>query len=464
MRDLRNYINNVANQHKEPVDNDALWAGIEQKMKSPERKRRLLPFWVWGLSISLVVFSICFYTLDDHRKPIVDKGDMEPIDVIDHEQLSEVNPINKSEPWIIERLEDDYIRDNPQELFEMANNENIQADVSVIKHESISSTLNLRPGENQYIDSQSHFKFNKHSAEEITLNTEYSISEKSQNSFVPLPNTFNKEIRMVEYCKMTSSSGILYKRPKIDLPPAYPPPRPLRSRTNKKTSILKSITIYSQYGFGDKTIEGSSIYSEMRNDSEELLEQLRFGIESDIFNVLDFTFYGGISFVSINDRVEVAEEYFEDRDLYYLKSITKAPDGSEIENYVTESLPHLVNNNAIRYNSHRLVSMPIGMRFGKRFSNFSFGIGIGLDFNYQLSGEHTILGLDNRLISQPVGGRWQSPAFHTAVTVEYPISEGWYLHSKFMSRNMTLENISPEDKIKESYSLYGVDLGLKLQF
>ena len=108
--------------------------------------------------------------------------------------------------------------------------------------------------------------------------------------------------------------------------------------------------------------------------------------------------------------------------------------------------------------------MPVGLKFGRNVSNFNLGIGFGLDFNYHLSDTHTILGEDDNFTTTTVGGKWTKPSLHTAISFGYPFANRWFVHSRIMYRNISIEDIEFDNVIKESYRLYGIDLGLKFRF
>ncbi len=466
MENLRNYINRIANQHTEPVDNDAIWAGIEQKIVKPKKERRFIPFLIWGLLFSFVSLSILgLYYSAKHTKSNGNDIDSKSIVSINQTESNNINPFSKIKSSKSE-LSTEVTKNNASTdeakiaKFEMEKN---SGGLEKIKN-SISSTQNNKRREIQNHKSKFDFSGDSKNEPNSLTKKENSILESVKTSLDKQQSTFPIERRRIEPNRIPSSLNVVYKRPKIDIKAEYTLPLPMSPKDDKNLSFLKSFSIYTQYGFGSMTIQGDSEYATLRNESEELLEQIRLGIESDLISLLDFTLYAGVSYVSINDKVSRDEIYYEDREITYLKSISIAPDGTEIENYATEDLPHLIRNRAIRYNSHRLVSIPIGMRFGKYFSSFYLGVGFGLDINYHLSDMHTILDSDSKLMTIPVGGRWLSPSFHTAIVVEYPISDNWYIHSKITYRNTTLENISIENDLKENYKLYGIDLGLKVQF
>jgi len=466
MKDLRKYIHKVANEHKEHVDNDALWAGIERKMKKPKKDRRFILFLIWGISFSFVALAIVSYNhLTGDKKSMVNNIEMKSADTVSHKLPNKLNSQEeikalKLEPSI-DKLENSSSDNNKNKAFE----ENEQNNGGgIITNRSITSFPSSKVKESQ--NNLSNDYSNEYSNIATTLPSEKknSIIDGSKSSLGLLLNNFTNDGRLLEINIIASSLNIFYNRPKIDIPSAFVPLIPMPSKTKKNLSFLNSLTIYTQYGFGNKTVQGDSDYGALRNESEELLEQLRIGIESDLIRMLDFTIYGGASYVSINDRVSVDEAYYEDQELTYLKIVIISPGGNEKKEFATKTLPHLINNRAVRHNSHKFVSMPVGMRFGKEFSKLYLGIGFGLDFNYYISDTHTILSKDNKLTTIPVGGKWLSPSIHTAITVEYPISDQWYIHSKIMYRNTSFKNMTIESDVQESYRFYGLDLGVKLRF
>ena len=485
MKDLRNYINKVANQHTESVDRDALWAGIEQKMKKPKKKRHFPPFLIWGLSLSFVLLTLSvLYISTKDKSPITNNIELK-LEANENQQVesSKIDPqpeinsskseasakapknntssvsstINKSSKNDDVNIASKQIRENLEVVDDSKDLQNNQLDIYSTQSIKRKEILNRPTDSDPIVNSKQEIN--------TFIRNENSTKESAISNLEKQQNVFPVERIRIDLTRITASLNLLYKRPKIEIQPVNVFSYPRLSKKKKKNfSFLNSYTVYTGYGFGSKTIQGNSEYANLRNESEKFLEHLKFGIESDLIQFLDFTLYGGLSYASINDRLIWNDTFFEDREITYLKAIRILPDGTEIETFATEELPHIINDEALRYNSHRLISVPLGLRFGKEFSKIQLGIAFGLDLNYSLSNTHTILNTDLKLVAVPVNGKWLTPSFHSGISANYPISDRWFLHSKITYRKIQIENTSIGTASKESYSIYGVDLGLKFQF
>ena len=485
MKDLRNYINKVVNQHTETVDNDALWAGIEQKMEKPKKKRRFLPFLIWGISLSFVVLIISsLYLSSKEQNPNANNIAL-ATEAKENQQVktTKTNPQTEvsSSKSIASVESSENNTSSPSATYNKAginedlniSSKQVKENIEVFEESKQSQNLlpfvyptqNKKEREIQKHPTQSDFTDNSKQKINTSIRDENLTAEDMNSNSAEQQNIISIERLQIGFSKITASLDLIYKRPKIGIQPVSSFAAPLFLKREKKNySLLNSFTIYTQYGFGSKTIQGSSEYAGLRNGSEEMLEQLRFGIEADLFQFLDFTLYGGLSYASINDRLIWNETFFEDREITYLKVIRVLSDGSEMEIFGTDELPHIINNEALRYNSHRLISIPLGLRFGKEFSKIQLGVNFGLDLNYALSNIHTILNTDLELIETPVGDKWLKPSLHTGISADYSLSDRWFLHSKINYRNIKFENTSIGTESKENYSIYGIDLGLKFQF
>lgn len=457
MKDLRNHINKAASQHTELVDNDALWLGIEQKMKPKKKERRFLPFIFWGLSFLFVLAIFGIYSYSNNQKN-------EPVNI---ETLT-TNSINID------------LTNQVNTPIQNSNKSSTQTNANIISNESIpikfkaseqsenkgtkTSTFTTPAEPSQTKEFEIYSQNNQiNSSDIIDVERDQIESKKAiQNEQIKI----TREDKVIDICKISTLYNLAtYERPKIILEPAIAPSIPMLSRDDKRFSLFKSFTFYTQYGIGSKSIvHADSEYEILRNESETMLEQVRLGFESDLISFLDFTLYGGVSYVSINDRLSFEESYYEDREITYLKAINVLPDGTEIEIFETDELPHLITNQAERLNSHRLISMPLGLKFDKDFSKLNISIAFGLDLNYALSGTHSILSTDGELTKVSVGGKWLSPSLHTGISVEYPILDNWFLHSRISYRNTEIENFSVESDVQESYSIYGIDVGARFKF
>lgn len=466
MKDLRSNINKVVNEHVEPVDSDAIWAGIERKMNRPKKNRRFIPFLIWGVCLSFLVLAVVSsYFLDDGQQSVANNS----IPIIEHEVNDDKTKIGDTQKeYKLPAPESSIIASsNPP-----AKEETIKqmGDIKEPKTKwknkdwntvsALNSSKEDRNSEedkiykpNNYIEDAIQDSGDYNSKNELLIKGELNSNQGGSLNGVAIERTIMK------FDRIESSLKLDFERPKVEVPGIFIMPYPKPSKTTGKFTLFNSLTAYTQYGFGSKTIPGNVL----RSDSEELLEQLRIGLESDLVSILDFTLYGGVSYASINDRVTIEESFYEDRELDYLKTIIIIDDVEEYE-YASGSFPHLNTKRSIRHNSHRLISMPIGLRFGKEFSSFQIGIGFGLDFNYYLSDTHTVLAEDGSLSSVVVGGKWVNPSLHSALTVDYPISDRWYLHSKIMYRHTSISNATAENDIQQTYKLYGIDLGMKFQF
>lgn len=463
MNDLRKYINSVANKHEETVDHGAIWAGIEQKMGKPKKKRRFIPFLLWGVSLSIVAIAIVgMMNMYEKEVSATNSNETKSVEALDytHQNLNNAQEENKAllsefSPAAIESnssYED--IKTGFHDHNSISENTNRTAPAP------LSSGIDNSPRKvvAEYMDAKTNSSTSGFASEkEVIVNDNLKFNSASLTNEPAVGREY------LEFHKIANLFNITYKRPDIDTP-ALIQPQPKVSFKTKEFSLFNSLSFYIQYGLGSKTIKGDSEYAMLRNQSEKLLEQLRIGFESDLLNVFDFTLYGGISYASFNDQVTTEESYYEEREIRYLKYLIINPDGTEVEKYAVEDLPHLVTKKSVRYNNHRIVSMPVGFRFGRSISKFSLGVGFGLDINYHLSDTHTVLVADDILRDVSVGGNWLRPSLHASVSVDYPISDRFYLQSNLVYRTTSFKNTSTENEITESYKVYAIDLGVKYQF
>ena len=482
MKDVRKHINQVTNQHTEIVDNDAIWAGIQAKMDKPKKRRPIFPLFIWGLSFLVItIVGISLYELSDNT--ISNTQDLNQnifANVNENTTTDVIHPLEikasaNEQIKIDKKLDSDEVK--------------IAKDKKTVREKSVNSVSSI-PSTNDKISiinspspdhSVHNFLANQNDFnKKITTDSPTQTPDDSIHKFLTdqkefkkpnitdypaqIPNELPVGRGLVKLPKIsTLLNSVLLERSKINLA-LIESPIPQHSYENNGVSLFSSITIYTQYGIGSKSIQSDSISTALRNQSEELMEQVRLGIEADLVNLLDFTHYAGVSYVSINSKVSSNETYYEEKEITYLKSKTILSDGTEVENIVTEDLPHLFNKKSIRYNSNRLISLPLGIQFGREFSKLKLSLGFGLDFNYGLSDEHTIVGNDGRLTKIPIEGKWFNPSLHSTFTIEYPLFERWYLHSKVMYRSINLEHTTIDNNSEEKYELYGIDLGLKIRF
>ena len=482
MKDVRKHINLVANQHTEIVDNDALWAGIQAKMDKPKKRRPIFPLFIWGLSFLVItIVGISLYELSDNTIPNTQDLNQNIFSNVNENTTTNVIPPLEIKAPAHEQIKLDKKLDSDEVKIVKDKNTVLEKSVNSVSYitstndkisiinspspdDSVHNFLSNQKDFNKKITTDSPAQTPDDSVHKFLTNQKDFNKTNITDSPTQIPNELSKRRGLVKLSKInTLLNSVLFERSKINIA-LIENPIPQHSFENNSVSFFNSLTIYTQYANGSKSIQPNSIYADLRNQSEELLEQFRFGIESDLVNLLDFTFYGGVSYVSINNKVKSDETYYEDKEITYLESITILPDGSEIENFTTEDLPHLYNKQSVRYNSNKLISMPFGIRFGRNISKLHLSIGLGLDINYGLSDEHTIVGNDGRLTNIPVEGKLFTPSLHTTFTIEYPIFDKWYFHSKVMYRSISLNHTSLENNWEEKYKLYGLDLGLKIKF
>ncbi|MEM9545664.1 MAG: hypothetical protein AAGA77_06810 [Bacteroidota bacterium] len=457
MKDLRKYIHDAANEHHETVDNDALWQGIELKMKKPKKKRRILLFLFLSGIMSLIVISALGYyiwiTPNPSQTVATETIPIQDLDEVGFQNLaSQDTRINKPA-----NSSNVYLNTTKEEIYPTNTNALIHMNTNT---KTINNSGSTSPEKDNVKNASEHFFDNNKASSTATHETAlFPFSGKiSEPKKVDVVNQNWLEIPTLEslFVKEVRSS----KNNVFDLPRVITPPQ---SYPDQNVSFLRSLTIYGQYGFGNKTIFGETGNAAERNKTEKLLEQVRIGLEANLIHVSDFILYGGVSFVSINDIVEVEESYFEDREITYLKTIIQTDNGEQYE-FSTENLPHLITKEATRFNSHRMLSIPVGFGFGKEFSGIYLGLGFGLDFNYSFSDIHTIISLDNQLIDYTTKAQWLDPSLHTTISLDFPVHQNWFIHSKVMYRNTSIKNEVLGVNFEEKYSLYGIDLGLKLCF
>lgn len=470
--DLKNIIKQTVDNHLDDINPEMIWSGIEDKLEAKKR-RRTPGFWIFSLLGLAVLVSVLLWQMN-HQEIEVENAHVARVHDENSKVSTEVVPNVKNT-----------IADQNVDQSVSANNYS-KNDNNIIKNDSpLANFEQKRIVENNKItasETNSNFWANKIKIDNISENVipevqKYNLYLNQNIIKTTLSNleildseTNNDEwIGSLELYRIDTKNLVAFDIPErviseVELDEYiydYP-----ANNLPKTFDFLSSLEIYSGLSYGSKTISDvNQSYAAARNSSEQILEQWNTGIKVDLIKVLDFKIESGLKYSMLTDRWNMQKDESGFVEWTYTKSKTIGGDGSVLDSLVvTDSLMQVSTRTVIQYNSQRLISIPLGVSFGRSINRFNVAIGFGIDINYQLGDRHLIQGENGLPEINRVGGKWVSPSFNGYLQAEYMINEQWAISSRVNFSGLTLKDHESITTLKSNYQLYGLQLGIKKYF
>lgn len=459
--DFKNIIKQTVDNHSDDINPELIWNGVEEKLR--KKKNRFFGYYIMG-GIMLLLVALVFVHISLSHDAI-DQESSSNI-VVAHNDLD--IKINNDANVVVEEFEDSKI-DYDDSEFE---NERLVIDKKdtpqniddPVKFSSFNGNIILQE---KYEEDSNEFADDL--KKEVIVN-EYDRRKEINSS---------KEERFMEMESREENIANLHKLKTLDLL------TPLTSERNyfleedfpldenylahgasDKFNIFSGIEIYSGISIGSKLVSDiDQSYAELRNDSEDLLEQWSAGFRLDLVQVMDFNISSGLKYSMITDKMNKVDQYqgFMKYNIVTSRLVNDAIMAVDSTVMIDSTSQGFVVTTE-QFNSQRIISIPIEISFGKRFNKFDFGLGFGVDINYQLKDTHVILDENEKPIVNRVGGKWINSSFSGAVLIGYNFNDQWSLASRVNFRGLTLNDHESISTLSSKYSLYGIELGLKRSF
>lgn len=473
---IEKQIKDRVSQEVDPIDPAIIWTGIESKL-SDEPNKNKIPIWWFlfmGVFVASILAGVYYFTtqsdktsqqlalvVNEESIKIQNSTEQKNNAIIIKNKLKEdnnlfQNPSNNikvTTTRIVESYDDqllvaDNVKDNLIEKSVIGNSTIAQNKTSKLKNETTNTELVFTNKFEKLLD-------------EISVNT---IINSENNNLVQHVSPFDRKLT-IPYLSSLVIAPVSDNSALTNLNAEYYPwdqPLPTKEST---INLLNDIELFIGVGFGDKNVSSpNQIYNNNRNNQEQLLEILNMGVRINIVKILDLQLYSGIQYSTINDSWKWNDTYIENRLTTYVQSTTEYPGDSIETTTVTDTLPYIIERTVEQYNTHKIVSIPIGVSFCKDINRWQFGLGFGLDFNYKLASDGMILGEDLTPISYQNKAQWISPTYTTHLSARYYLSEHWSVSAQANFRSLSFNQNLPNITVNNQYKVYGVEMGISRRF
>ena len=467
----KNIIKRTVDNHSDDINPDMIWSGIESKL-GQKKQKRFAGYWIFcGFSlVAIALISMFIWSADDSGGA----ENVEKYASLDAEVIEKAKPQNKKINTVVDQLN--------------ADTDEVQSASS--KEEDLSeSDAEYRNGDARSDDevvtqiydvnriAVDHQKSNNSVTQKISIEEEFEqavevqvneLQEAKESVALATSTTMHsREPLFISKANVLEIEGLDIFQREIEVQTSEPYVfHPAYSQPEKSVSFLTGLELYSGLSFGEKTVSDiDQSYAQVRNSSEQLLEQWSAGLRVDLVNVLDFKLKSGLRYSMITDKMQRENEFRDlaeysfttsqliDGALVLVDSMTVVDGTGKGPAYTTE-----------QYNSQRVITIPLEVSFGRSFDRFEIGVGFGVDINYHLSDTHIILNQEGKASVNKVGGMWVSPSFSGALYTGYHLNDRWAIISRVNFRGLTLSDHESISTLKSSYSLYGLELGIKRKF
>ncbi|GJM31730.1 MAG: hypothetical protein DHS20C18_07310 [Saprospiraceae bacterium] len=462
-QDLEKHIREQLQQYPSPVNPDAIWEQIADRVPK-KKKRRIFGWWFFlglGLLLTIGWFGYSLNTAKNHVQQQTTTNDKEAENqTISGRETSGTVPISKPQQNNADVSEIEKVISNPPPS-------------SVTKRESsLIFNTNEKPG----LQSD-QFRSKGYTLQTVTPEKAIAPSHEptpalSSTATMHSTSIQSQQNRLALLASLTPlTQGVVFPdfgEVQLDAPEILIVEH---NEKRKKKTIRWSIGLEGGLSRPTRSLSASDSlsvdYRNLRQSTEELLEAVHLGFNTQIELPIGIYFRTGLSYTRINEKFEkafttVEQDTLEDgiQEIY----IDINGDSTNIRGPVPFTRTTSVHKRT--YNSLTLLDVPLIVGYRVGADRWSFLAEGGAYANLQLQAEGNIAADDDALINlsenEPEVFRANlGLSYHLGLGVEYNISPKLSLGAKanfrFFPQSFTVDNYALEQK----YTLIGVTLGLK---
>lgn len=450
---FENKLKSALRGHQSTVDADAIWVAIEPQVDALNRRKKRRGFvWFWLVGLALAVGTWDYYYQYENS------GDIENVP---QELTAEKVATNASQP---ENTGNNTIKSSPSDEINHSDNaqnisqsiaqnnttnspraENIIPDITRLKSdEKTPNRLEIKP---------------LHLAEASSINNNDLFVEMQENisampttlPFLPIDLKYtieNKEPEFPTYISATEAPLPIYRK-----------------------KYFFSAGIQGSISFVDRQLEANGpSYMELlslRERNEREMEAIQLGLRLTLRHRSGIGLTSGLNFTQINEQYRYYSTIVRVDTVPGVKYLVINLNNDTIPIYGDVPLETKTSVKKEYYNNYRLFEIPVLAGYHLRHRNFSLSAQAGVFVNVALSAKGRVLESASEDIAIEDAGIYKS---NIGLNYYFGISAGYFINdnieayiSPFM-RYMP-ENIAKESYgLKQSYNLYGVNIGAAWHF
>ena len=479
---LRDNVKGVFDHIEDDFNPEFIWQGISDKMNhSEKKKKRYFVFWRWGLGFGLLILSASLIlgnaTATDKVEILVDELTSKSSQLKkEHQASTKVGILALNTADLTEVVAYNQETNSINKLTETHQSKEVDGyQISKVKGENaLQEIVYERPRilktnivnvtkvtDVNVFESQKSLNLETYKqplqANKGELPTETQIE--SEKDIAVLQALFE-----VDYLG-TPSANRIFSNKKLNSSAKISEPILIFVDTVRKKKAFGAIEIYSGISQGAKVSTSSnSDYIANRNESEVLLEQLSFGLRTQVYKFSNITFWAGAYYGRITDSWNAQYRYDENLPLTYTDHTTQLLDGTIISHTTTETVAFDVVRNVVQFNSEQILSVPIEARCQTHYNRWNMAASLSFEFNYLLGAEHTVMGLNGLPVNELKFAQWIAPSISTRLSVGYAISPNVDINLGVNYRVLSISNSTVIPDLRSKYTLFGAQIGIGRYF
>ena len=442
-------IKHIFNQHEEAVDQDALWAGIEEGI-TPKKDRRF----IWFLApIFLLAFAVWGYVLWPVNKGLPSyseevqsfTGNSDNIKVeeiqttlnvgadnekIDEETVSSDNFASENLALGKTKLSIDLANTTNSKTiaiennFSVANNEtlvnenfeylnenavNSFVEKALIKHSSKMDKEEIKQGS---AGQQSALSF---IGEVETLLEKQQTIQSNTRKILFQDAYLAMHSQLIDYAIESLPNSMKLNQVTNAKDPNLSKPKKKNSINSQKLGVL----LYGSLGFGVKNYKASADYGQI----SKAMEQIQAGISFGAFSYKDFTFITGLQYTMLTDEFAWSGEYNGSEVATYLQEVTYYENEEVIMSFVEEPVETTITREILLFPKRQILSIPLSINYTFPIAKKRMSLVASYLLSYQLPTKEFLFNSKGVPGKYDIDGSWFNPNFELGLAYRYPLGE-----------------------------------------
>ncbi len=471
---LNEQIKQSAENHEIMIDPMEIWAGIEEKMEKPKRRRMIWWLFPGILSLGLLTWFLIpknqISTSDSNaaysavetntKKSNVEKTNTGIETVI-------INPTKNNEQLGQEDIKQTEVINkvnNPQSL----NTTTTIATLGKTVHRNQSIGLHKRDvTTNEKSSSSSFAKVYPSVTTSVKLNELNNVSTESKKEESSKALIINEsDLGVLSLLPLAKAELLKLRKRSWDF--NYSTKSNLVDRFNSKRNHFDhgSIKFYAGLGFWSQGFSGINVgfeeYINERSTTEQSLELINLGFSKGLYQYKSWEFFSGLDYTRANSEFKFDGTYMISENGSFVDTIRISAAGDSTITFATGSINSIVERDMIIYNAYQSLDVPIGLRYHFNVRQHQFFAQGELLFNvyhqtsgYGINKEGIPVLMESELNLKP---KLKSYRFGFAYAYEWDSNFSLYSQIDYRINQLT-------DKLLDiRQNQYGIKIGLSYRF
>lgn len=444
----------IAGNHEEKVNFDALWANVETAIvKDKKKKGGFLIFLCIGALTALSLTT--YYWNDDtveNTEQVASAINPEGINELRLAKVILDKPVEKNIEYEV-REQDESTSEN---LIKKEGIDKIGQDViskSGPIENTISSVVDPVPLSQEVTEMNLEKETiileakNKVAGSNYTENLRDSKVKNQVSGIIGI-----RAEQRISILDKLQSHGIDYKSDNLGLIASKKIRKPVRKQANKSLRLTSGIS------FGNQNYQGN-----ITDDFYRTMERYDISLEAQLKSIGNWSLWLGINYGQFTDEFSWNGQYIINKDEDYVSDRIYLV-GMQVQDVYSNGLDYLIDQNVLKYTSRTVLSIPIKLQYAQNINTWAMELYGSVQVNYQLGSEYYFI--DNKGAPQieKTSNQFTQPSFVLGSNIGYKISPDKMIISGLYFQGMKhgFENDIEKQIFKDSR--IGVSLGFQYQY